>query len=582
MSKRFRFFLLIVAVGVAALFLYPTVQWYFLYSDSDREQATLTNNEQQRRVGTKAAETSREITALALEDTGADLPGEYDFLIPLAEERYILDEKPLPEAWTIGTVLEGFSDRDDFIEAVTGHYLVEVEDISSVRSQIIELGLDLAGGVQVVLDTDLQKLRDAVGGEPTAAQVSEAIDLALEVITNRIDRFGVTEPQVRRRDDNTIEITLPGEKDPERVNAFLVGKGQLSFHIVDDNASNAAEQHRLQTLSAAQGGLQPGPQPVVPAGTEVIPYYTRDEFGNEEYVRDIVIHTNIEERGLSGEYIQDAQFVRDPLTNQPTVNFVLNIEGSNRFATLTSENVGNSMAIVVDDRVRAWAQIREEIPNGQVRISGFDQLEAQNIARVLRTASLPVDLEILSQQSVGSLLGEETVRSGLQAILLGLILVILFVLAYYKGAGIVADMMLMLNLFILVAILSVFNLTLTLTSIAGIILTIGMAVDANVIIYERIKEEYLQGKSASAAVRAGFEKAFWTIVDANITTFIAALFLSQFSSGPVRGFAVTLAVGIITSMFTSLFVSRLFFEFITEHLKRTKLSITWKRTAQLK
>ena len=216
MSKRFRFFLLIVAVGVAALFLYPTVQWYFLYSDSDREQATLTNNEQQRRVGTKAAETSREITALALEDTGGDLPGEYDFLIPLAEERYILDEKPLPEAWTIGTVLEGFSDRDDFIEAVTGHYLVEVEDISSVRSQIIELGLDLAGGVQVVLDTDLQKLRDAIGGEPTAAQVSEAIDLALEVITNRIDRFGVTEPQVRRRDDNTIEITPPwGERPRE-------------------------------------------------------------------------------------------------------------------------------------------------------------------------------------------------------------------------------------------------------------------------------------------------------------------------------------------------------------------------------
>ena len=575
MSKRFRFILLLIAVFVAGLFLYPTVQWYFLFGDAQRGRAEITQAEAERQVGLETAEVNRELTALALDDIDGAVPEKYAFLIPIAEQQYIELERDLPNEWTIRALLDGFVDGEQFIEEVNRYYLAEIEGIRDIRSQIIQLGLDLAGGVQVLLEPDLQKLRDAVDGEPTAQQIDESLDLALEVITNRIDRFGITEPQIRRRDDDTIEIILPGEDDPERVNAFLVGKGQLNFHIVDDDATN-----QLLNYEAGNPDFDPlideAPD-FIPAGTRIVPYYTRDIFDLEEFVRNIVIHTNIDELGLSGEYINDAQYVRDPLTNQPTVNFVLDIEGSNRFATLTDENVGNSMAIVVDNNARAYVFIREVIPNGQVRISGFSQTEAQNIARVLRTASLPIDLEILSQQSVGSLLGEETVLAGLRAILLGLILVALFVFVYYKGAGFIADCMLLLNLVILVSVLSVFNLTLTLTSIAGIILTVGMAVDANVIIYERIKEEYLEGKSVSAAVSAGFKKAFWTIFDANVTTFIAALFLSQFGSGPIRGFAVTLAVGIVTSMFTALFVSRLIFEFFTEHLRLTTLSIMWKR-----
>jgi preprotein translocase subunit SecD len=283
----------------------------------------------------------------------------------------------------------------------------------------------------------------------------------------------------------------------------------------------------------------------------------------------------VQENGLPGQHITDAQFARDPISNQPVVNFVLDSEGGDQFARLTRDNVGGSLAIVMDDRVRAYARIQEEIPTGQVRISGFDQSEAEDIATVLRTAALPIDLNIINQQAVGAQLGEQAIQAGLRAIALGFVLVIIFMAVYYKGAGLLADLILILNLFFIMAVLSVFNLTLTLTSIAGIILTVGMAVDANVIIFERIKEEYRLGKSPRASVEAGFQKAFWTIMDANVTTFIAAIFLSQLGTGPIQGFAVTLAVGIVSSMFTALFVSRLIFDVSTEQFRRSKLSIGW-------
>ena len=287
-----------------------------------------------------------------------------------------------------------------------------------------------------------------------------------------------------------------------------------------------------------------------------------------------------DEIGLEGAYIQQAQVSRNPITQQPTVIFNLTGEGGDIFFKLTSENVGNVMAVVLDDRVKAAATISEPIRN-QVQVTGFTQSEAEDLALVLETGALPVPLEILSQQAIGASLGEDAIRTGLNSIALGIAAVLLFMLVYYKGAGLVADLALVLNLFFLVSVLSVFNFTLTLPSIAGVILTVGMAVDANVIIFERIKEEYRLGKSASAAVTAGFGKAFWTVMDANITTFIAAIALSQLGSGPIQGFAVTLSVGVVSSMFTALVVSRLIFDFFTETLHVERLSIDWKRRARL-
>ena len=257
------------------------------------------------------------------------------------------------------------------------------------------------------------------------------------------------------------------------------------------------------------------------------------------------------------------------------MNFQLSNEGGELFYKLTSTNTNELMAVVMDGKVKAQATITEPIRSA-VQIKGFSSADAYALAIVLRTAALPISLDVANQQAIGASLGEDSVRQGLNAIAIGFALVIIFMAAYYRRAGLIADIALLLNLVIILAVLSAFNLTLTLTSIAGIILTVGMAVDANVIIFERIKEEYWLGKSPEASVKAGFQKAFWTIMDANITTFIAAIVLSQLGSGGVKGFANTLAVGIVTSMFTALFVSRLVFDFYIEKVRINRLRISWR------
>ncbi len=574
MSMRLRLLIILVLVGASVTFIYPTIRWYFFVSEDQKVLANSSRSQVRDYAQAEAEEAIAELRNLALSDPNAPLPEEYSFLIEEARANYRLEERPLPDEWTTEAVLDSFRSQREAFAAFETYFRSQAEALDDLQSRIIQLGLDLNGGVNVVLEADRQSLADRLGQAPTQAELSEAVDLALEILGNRIDRFGITEPQIRRMDETRISIEIPGEDDRERVNSFLMGKGSLNFHIVDDEATE-----QLIALQQRNPGWNPegdGRPDFVPVGTEIAEYVTRDEYGLDRFVRYIIIKSNVQENGLAGEHITEAQFARDPLTNQPVVNFVLDRDGADLFSGLTRDNVGSSMAIVMDGRVRAYATIQEEIPTGQVRISGFDQQEAQSIATVLRTAALPVDLVVLNQQAIGASLGAQAVDTGLRAIALGFALVIVFMVFYYKGAGFIADLVLILNLFFIVSILSVFNLTLTLTSIAGIILTVGMAVDANVIIFERIKEEYRLGKSPQAAVSAGFGKALWTITDANITTFIAAIFLSQLGTGPIQGFAVTLAVGIVSSMFTALFVSRLIFDFTTQVVRRSKLSISWR------
>ena len=310
-------------------------------------------------------------------------------------------------------------------------------------------------------------------------------------------------------------------------------------------------------------------------GLQALGYYTKDDYGIDQFQGWIVVS---EDAGLDGIHIDSATVSTDPNTFQPLVLFSLDAEGTTIFAQLTGENTNKLMAVVLDDKVKASAVISDRISGGRVQVTGFEYDEANDLAVVLRTGALPVEMEIRTLQSVGASLGEETIQKGLRAILIGFGLVFVFMAIWYKGAGIIADIALALNLVLLTALLSSFNFTLTMTSIAGLILTVGMSVDANVIIFERIKEELKLGKSRSAAVGTGFRKARWTVLDAQITTLIAALFLSQLGKGPVQGFAVTLAWGIGCSLFTALFVSRLLFDFGTESLKRQKLSIAWGKT----
>jgi preprotein translocase subunit SecD len=571
MSKRLRFFLVLVVLGICGAFLYPTFQWYFSVPEDAKERASGSKQQIRDYAQRKAAEDLETLKELAREDEDAPVPQEYEFLLKEAQENYSLAEKEPPDSWTVSNVLGSFKNQEEVFSTLEDHYRTEVLALKERGTEILQLGLDLSGGMSVLLEADMDSLEERLGREPTQQDAEQAVDRAMEIINNRIDKFGVTEPQIRRQGDTQIYIEVPGAADPERVRSFLMGKGSLNFHIVDDEGSAQLQTYLQNNPGVLAKDEIPRPD-FLEAGTVIRGFYSKDEYGIDQLERYIVIQEDV---GLDGSHIQDAQVGSDPITGRPVINFTLDNEGGDIFFQLTSSNVNKTLAIVLDDKVKAGARISEAIRES-VRMSGFERQEAQDLALVLRTAALPVDLVISNLQSIGASLGEDSIRIGLRAISLGFLLVIVFMIAYYQLSGFIADLALVLNLFIIVGVLSAFNLTLTLTSIAGIILTVGMAVDANVIIFERIKEEYRLGKSPQASVKAGFKKAFWTIMDANITTFIAAIFLSQLGSGPIQGFAYTLAVGIVSSMFTALFLSRLVFDFFVEVLNVKKLSISWR------
>jgi preprotein translocase subunit SecD len=397
---------------------------------------------------------------------------------------------------------------------------------------------------------------------------------AVEVLNNRIDQFGLTEPVIRRQGEDQIYVEIPGTADPERINSIIMGKGNLGFYIVDSEATSAlnsllgtnplAVDERSMTVS------QPG---IVPEGKVIRKVYEKDSYGLDEFTGEYLVVDA--KPGLDGSHVQSATVSSDQITGKPETNFVLDKEGGELFYELTSANVGKNMAVVLDDRVKSYARIQEPIRES-VRISGFDTVEAQNLATLLRTAALPLSLSVANQQAIGASLGEDAITQGQRAIIVGLLAVFVFMFAYYKGAGVNATLAQIINLYIMLSVLTAFKLTLTLPSIAGFVLTVGMAVDANVIIFERIKEEMREGKTRKAAIDSGFHKAFWAVMDSNITTIIAALFLAQLGSGPIQGFAISLAIGNMTSLFTSLFVSRLIFDFGTDVLTRKSVSISWR------
>jgi preprotein translocase subunit SecD len=419
----------------------------------------------------------------------------------------------------------------------------------------------------------------------TEADREDAVNRALEVLNSRIDRFGLTEPVIRRQGADQIYVEIPGAADPERINSIIMGRGSLNFHIVDREAAVSFNEyyaaHPTATFDAAGNLIDPS---VVPEDVLIRGVYSKDRYGLDEHNRNAygnLDYTAIKkEIGLDGNHIKSAVVERSSLDGKPEVTFILDAEGGEIFYALTSANVGKPLAIVLDDRVKSQATIQTAIRES-VRLTGFAQEEAENIALTLRTAALPVELEVVNQQSIGASLGEDTIRQGLFALIGGLAAVMVFMLAFYKVSGINAVIAQILNFYLMFSVLSAFNFTLTLPSIAGFILTIGMAVDANVIIFERMKEEMRLGKTRKAVVDAGFDKAFWAIMDSNITTFIAALFLSQLGSGPIQGFAVSLAIGVFSSVFTALFVSRLIFDFGTDVLGSKKVSVSWRNQQRL-
>lgn len=381
-----------------------------------------------------------------------------------------------------------------------------------------------------------------------------AIRQALETLRNRIDQFGVSEPVLQRQTGNRILIQLPGVADPDRAISLLGKTARLEFKMV-------VEEVNIQ--EALNGTL--------PSGSQLLYEQNVNRTTGAVTKTPLVVESRTT---LTGDYLSDAQVRIDTRFNEPYVTINFNAIGAKRFEQITAANVGRRMAIILDDSIYSAPVIRERISGGSAQISGrFNEQEATDLAIILRAGSLPAPVNILENRTVGPSLGQDSINKGQTSIIIGAILVVLAMLIYYRMSGFIANIALILNLVFIMAMLSLFKATLTLPGIAGIVLTVGMAVDANVLIFERIREELRSGRPASLAVESGYAKAFLTIIDANITTLIAAIVLFQFGTGPVQGFAVTLSVGILASLFTAIFVTRLIFDFFLSRRQVKNLSI---------
>src|ERR687891_1345423 len=380
--------------------------------------------------------------------------------------------------------------------------------------------------------------------EAAAADLrSRAVQQSLEIVRRRIDEVGTREPTIQQQGADRILVQVPGEKDPDSIKRLLGQTAKLTFHLVDlDTSVEQALAGNLppgSMLLPSDEGNQPGPAP------------------------QYVVRKKVE---VSGESLVDAQPTYHQ--NQPVVSFRFDSVGGRKFGNVTRDHVGELLAIVLDGKVISAPRIDEPILGGSGIIRGnFTVQEANELAILLRAGALPAPLEIVEERTVGPDLGADSIEAGKWASVLGLVLVILSMALYYGLFGIFADIALLVNLALIVAALSVLQATLTLPGIAGIVLTMGMAVDANVLIFERIREEARVGRSPMSAIDAGYREAMRTIIDANLTTLIAAVLLYAFGSGPVRGFAVTLGIGIITSMFTAISLTRLM---VVSWLRRTR------------
>ena len=381
-----------------------------------------------------------------------------------------------------------------------------------------------------------------------------AVDQALETIRNRIDQFGVSEPDIRPQQENRILIQLPGIKDPKRA-VDLIGKtALLEFKLVD-------EDHSVE--EALKGNIPPG--------DEILYQVTIDrKTGRHSKTPYLLKKRTL----LTGEYLTDARVQIDSQYNEPYVSISFDRRGARLFEQITGENIKKRLAIVLDNKVNSAPVIQDKIPGGRAQITGrFTMDEARDLAIVLRAGALPAPVKIIEERTVGPSLGKDSIEKGFKSMLIGGAVVILFMVLYYSLSGAIADVALVLNILFIMAGLAFFGATLTLPGIAGIILTIGMSVDANVLIFERVREELRLGKTPRASIEGGYGKALVTILDAQITTLIAALVLFQFGTGPVRGFAVTLSIGIVASLFTAIFLTRIIFDYLYIQRRMKKIKV---------
>lgn len=585
-----RLFMVLGFVALAGYFLYPS--YYYFYEATD----------EQRDSHEKFCEAMPEWMTCSKFSLGLDLQGGIHLVMGVGVERVVeqrLDR--LSDALKEGMQSEGIK----FTKVVRPRGLLEIQvgfEPGQDRSQF-----------DTYLRTDFWQL-EAVTREDTGytlALVAErdeevrrsAVEQTIKSLRNRADQFGVTEPTIARRGESNILIQLPGVKDPKRALDMIGRTAQLEFKIVEAEASSifvgmSAEELPEGVVARQNTFSGPGGKSVVDnyfelplVQKEAVRELLESKIDNEKMIafgetsqnREGFLRTYLltAKAGITGDYLVDARVNQNPdLPSDYHVSMTFDQKGARIFENLTEENKKRNMAIVLDDVVSSAPQIQDRIAGGSAMItlgsSGDSRKkfqEATDLSLVLKAGALPAPVEIREKRQVGKTLGAESVDSGKMAITVGILMVLIFMTFYYRGSGLIANIALVLNIFFVLAVLAMFEATLTLPGMAGIVLTIGMAVDANVIIFERIVEELRIGKTPRAAIDSGYGKAFSTIMDANITTLIAGVVLMQYGSGPVRGFAVTLIIGIICSVFTAIVVTRLVFDFISSRRRLEALSI---------
>jgi protein-export membrane protein SecD len=485
---------------------------------------------------------------------------------------------------------------------------VRLEKDAKLREKAIKLGLDLQGGMYVLLEVDTSKLGKA--------EAKNAVDQAIQIIGNRIDQFGVAEPSIARQGENRIMVQLPGLLDQERAKSLIGATALLEFKLVKTDEETRALFDRIdgyfarqrfgavdttmadslrhpftsRFLLAAQGGETFALSSEIAAIDSMVVQVTRDS----TFVMDATLAWDAHEtelQGRSGRHlypvtkeplmrgseVATAQMRLDLDQNSPGapgVSFTLTGRGGSMFADITGRNVNRRLAIVLDNRVQSAPNISERIPRGQGSITGsFTEVEAQNLAIVLRSGALPAPVRIAEERTVGPSLGRDSIQKGLTAGAFAAIGIVVFMLIYYRLSGAVAVVALALNILGLLASMAAFKATLTLPGLAGIVLTIGMAVDANVLIFERIREELRNKRTVLNAIETGYSRAYRTIIDANVTTLLPAVALMWLGSGPIRGFAVTLTIGLVINVITAVGVSKMIFDAWSLRRKVSSISI---------
>ena len=476
-------------------------------------------------------------------------------------------------------------------------------ELSKLRKQAVHLGLDLQGGMHLVLEVDKSRL--------SVEEAKDAVDRAMEVLRRRVDEFGVAEPLIQREGEDRIAIQLPGLTDRQRAMDLIGKTALLEFKLVRTAEEGRNVWNRLDAYLAARAdaGLDSALRraPLTNHFLDVDnPAFVRDE--DVSTVSRLLTAAGIDSvlpadsqllwsspeqgsRGVTGRWLyvvkREAEMTGGSIATAQAqvgldqsnpgawgVSMTMTPKGRADFARVTGNNVSRYLAIVLDGEAASAPTIRERIPNGNASITGnFDVDKAKDLAIVLRAGALPAPVRIIEERSVGPSLGSDSIQEGLMAGLIGTLLVVVFMAVYYQLSGLVAIAALVLNILYVIAALAGFGATLTLPGIAGLVLTVGMAVDANVLIFERIREELRNQRSVRQSVEMGYDRAFRTILDANLTTLISAVFLFQFGTGPIKGFAVTLSIGLIANMFTAVLFTRMIYDFMLGRGKVERLSI---------